>query len=117
MAEAWKESPQALAAVAIVGVAAVLLLGLTSSLIARHVGGFYAHIQAEEEAARREEEMEGRKMEKGNKVKQEFNSVHDANKKQLKENVKNAAEQVDKTPFLFGLLGGLGIKALNNVIN
>ena len=65
MAEAWKESPQALAAVAIVGVAAVLLLGLTSSLIARHVGGFYAHIQAEEEAARREEEMEGRKMEKG----------------------------------------------------
>lgn len=62
--------------------------------------------------------VEGKNIyEAGNKVKQEFNSVHDANKKQLKENVKNAAEQVDKTPFLFGLLGGLGIKALNNVIN
>ena len=54
-AEAAKRSPQALAAVAIVGVVAVLAIGFCAVFAARHIGGFYARVEAEDEQAAREE--------------------------------------------------------------
>lgn len=54
--QAAGKSPEALGALAIVAVAAVLALALAGALAARHIGGFYAHIQEEEERQRLEEE-------------------------------------------------------------
>ena len=48
-AEAAKRSPQALAAVAIVGLVAVLAIGFASVFAARHIGGFYARVEEEDE--------------------------------------------------------------------
>ena len=57
----------------------------------------------------------------GKKVKQDFNSVHDANKQQFKDNVRNAAQALDDHPIL-GFLGmggvySVGIKALDKAVN
>lgn len=54
-------------------------------------------------------------------MKQDFNSVHDANKQQFKDNVRNAAQVLDDHPIL-GFLGmggvySVGIKALDKAIN
>ena len=57
-AEAAKRSPQALAAVAIVGAVAVLAIGFAAAFAARHIGGFYAHVEEEDERAAREEREE-----------------------------------------------------------
>ena len=54
-AEAARRSPQALAAVAIVGVVAVLAIGFCAAFAARHIGGFYARVEAEDEQAAQEE--------------------------------------------------------------
>ncbi len=56
----------------------------------------------------------------GKQVKQDFNSVHDANKQQMKDNVRNAAQALDDHPVLgYGTIGflGIGIKALDKAIN
>lgn len=53
--EMAKRSPTALAILAVTGVIAVLVLGLVVTWTARHVGGFYAHVEEEEEALREEE--------------------------------------------------------------
>ena len=49
-------SPEALGALAVVGVVVVLAIGFAGGMIAHGVGGFYAHIQEEDELARLEEE-------------------------------------------------------------
>lgn len=54
--------------------------------------------------------------EAGNEVKKNFNSVHEANKESLKENLKTASENIDKCPIAFGLVGQ-GIKFLNSLVN
>lgn len=54
--EAAKQSPQALGAVVIVAVVAILLLAFAGAMAARHIGGFYARIQEEDERLRQEEE-------------------------------------------------------------
>lgn len=53
--EAAKSSPEALAAVAIVAVAVIAALGIAAAIAARHIGGFYAHVQEEEERLQAEE--------------------------------------------------------------
>ena len=63
-AQAAKRSPQALGAVAIVGVVAVLFIGFAAVFAARHIGGFYARVEEEDEqAAREEQEQEREKQE------------------------------------------------------
>ena len=57
-AQVAKNSPQGLAAVAIVGVVAVLAIGFVAAFAARHIGGFYAHVEDEEERLAREEREE-----------------------------------------------------------
>lgn len=52
--EAAKRSPQGLAALAVAGIIALLALGLAVAYAARHIGGFYARIEREEEDAARE---------------------------------------------------------------
>lgn len=54
--ETAKQSPQALGAVVIVAVVAILLLAFAGAMAARHIGGFYARIQEEDERLLREEE-------------------------------------------------------------
>lgn len=54
-AQTAKESPQALAAVAIVGIVAALMIGFAVLFAARHVGEFATHVQEEEERAVQEE--------------------------------------------------------------
>ena len=53
--ETAKRSPQGLAAVAVVGVVAVLAIGFVAAFTARHIGGFYARVEEEDEQAAREE--------------------------------------------------------------
>ena len=61
-AQAARRSPQALGAVAIVGVVAVLFIGFAAVFAARHIGGFYARVEEEDEQAAREElELERKK--------------------------------------------------------
>lgn len=54
--------------------------------------------------------------EAGNEVKTDIQEVHEANKKQIKERVKENAEFCDKNPF-YMIFAGFGIKILNYVIN
>lgn len=49
-------SPEALGALAVVGIVVVLAIGFAGGMIAHGVGGFYAHIEEEDELARLEEE-------------------------------------------------------------
>ena len=58
---AARRSPQALGAVAIVGVVAVLFIGFAAVFAARHIGGFYARVEEEDEQAAREELEQERK--------------------------------------------------------
>ena len=60
-AQAARRSPQALGAVAIVGVVAVLFIGFAAMFAARHIGGFYARVEEEDEQAAREELEQERK--------------------------------------------------------
>lgn len=60
-AQAARRSPQALGAVAIVGVVAVLFIGFAAVFAARHIGGFYARVEEEDERAAREELEQERK--------------------------------------------------------
>ena len=60
-AQAARRSPQALGAVAIVGVVAVLFIGFATVFAARHIGGFYARVEEEDEQAAREELEQERK--------------------------------------------------------
>ena len=55
-AQAAKRSPQALGAVAIVGVMAVLFIGFAAAFAVRHIGGFYARVEEEDERTAREEQ-------------------------------------------------------------
>lgn len=54
--EAAKSSPEALVAVAIIAVAVIAALGIAAAIAAHHIGGFYAHIQEEEERLQAEED-------------------------------------------------------------
>ena len=49
-------SPEALGTLAVVGIVVMLAIGIVGGMIAHGVGGFYAHIQEEDELARLEEE-------------------------------------------------------------
>lgn len=62
---AAKNSPEGLAAVAIVGVVMLAALAFAGLMISHHVGGFYAKIQEEEERAKEEEELEEMEKDKG----------------------------------------------------
>ena len=67
-AQAAKRSPQALGAVAIVGMAAVLFIGFAAAFAARHIGGFYARVEEEDEQAAREEQEQQKEKEKQKEV-------------------------------------------------
>ena len=54
-ARAAKESPQALAALAVVCAVAVLMIGFAVSRAAHHVGAFATRVQEEDERAAQEE--------------------------------------------------------------
>ncbi len=56
--EQAKHSPQVLAVLLIIGVIMALALGIVVMWTVRHIGGFYAHIQQEEDEDAREEEEE-----------------------------------------------------------
>ena len=58
-----KESPQAMAAVAVVGIIAVLMIGFAVTLAVHHVGAFATRVQEEDERAA-QEEREAREAEK-----------------------------------------------------
>ena len=53
---AAKNSPEGLAAVAIVGVVMIAALAFAGVMVIHHVGGFYARIQEEEEEQRLRQE-------------------------------------------------------------
>lgn len=53
-----RRSPKGMAALLIAGVAGVLAVGAAAAFAARHIGGFYARVQEEDELAAREEEAE-----------------------------------------------------------
>lgn len=63
--ETAKNTPEGLAAVAVIGLVMVLALAFAGVMMTHHIGGFYARIQEEEEAARREEEEEEEKRRSG----------------------------------------------------
>ena len=56
--QAAKDSPEALGAVLIIVVAAILALAFAGVMTAHHLGGFTARLQEEEERAQAEEEAE-----------------------------------------------------------
>lgn len=56
--EQAKSSPEALAAVLIVIAVMIAALAFAGLFAARHIGGFYARVQEEDEQAAREEEEE-----------------------------------------------------------
>lgn len=58
--QAARQSPEGVAALAVVGLAMVLALGFAAALAAHHIGGFYARVQEEDELAALEEEEQRR---------------------------------------------------------
>ena len=58
--QAARQSPEGVAALAVVGLAMVLALGFAAALATRHIGGFYARVQQEDELAALEEEEQRR---------------------------------------------------------